>query len=241
MCLAAGNENEDIEKLATIDIEPGIDMWKAIGACNYFPSKDEAGIQFKYAAGEEMDYVSLHRLICSWDKKTHVGTSFSAPLFAAMVALVQCFFIEQTGSKLNQENLNKFIIDHCVDLGEDGRDDRTGYGLFILPDPELIEIDKYTTKPIIKDEVVVEEEEEENSNTTIQILPVVPEGAGRYKHLKDVPEGEFHEVIQFMIENGYINGYALVTDIEDTEIDLSLDMVRMFVINYRAGLYKAKD
>lgn len=135
-----------------------------------------------------------------------------------MCGLVQDFFVENAGQKLNHEQLLIFVIDHCVDLDTEGKDVKTGYGLFILPDPDDIDIDRYITR---------ENKEEED-------MP-------RYQYLKDIPEGEFHDVIEFMIENKYIFGINAAENIEDTEVDLSLDMIRMFVINYRAGLYKARD
>lgn len=60
----------------------------------------------------------------------------------------------------------------------------------------------------------------------------------RFNKLKDVPEGEFHSVIKELIENGYLKGTYSAEDIENTEVDLSYDMLRLLVINYRAGLYK---
>lgn len=58
----------------------------------------------------------------------------------------------------------------------------------------------------------------------------------RYKTLGDIPKGEFYDVISTLINKGYLQGYSGTGD--NTEIDLSADMVRMFVINFRAGLYK---
>lgn len=53
----------------------------------------------------------------------------------------------------------------------------------------------------------------------------------RYETLEDVPEGEFREVIGELVTKGYIKGDG------QGVLDLSEDTVRMFVINYRAGLY----
>lgn len=162
MCLAAGNENTEIMKLATIDTETGEDLWKAIGACNYFPSRDEAKRQFSYAKGEELDYMSFHGLTCKWNNEELDGTSFSCPVLAAMVVLIQCFFKEKTGKKLNNKNLNKFIIDHCEDLDSKGKDIKSGYGILRLPDPDSIDIAKYTSEPIVEKPTVaapVEKEE----------------------------------------------------------------------------------
>ena len=135
MVLSAGNKDEEIEKLAEGD------MWKAIGACRYNDGNPK--VEKDYAQGKEMDFVSLHNLYSTWDKTKHKGTSFSAPLFAGMLALVQCFFKFETGKKLNHEQLMKFVKDNCIDLEEKGHDHKTGYGLFILPDPEKINFQNY--------------------------------------------------------------------------------------------------
>lgn len=59
----------------------------------------------------------------------------------------------------------------------------------------------------------------------------------RFNKLKNVPEGEFHTVIKNLIERGIIKGISTSKDIEETEVDMSYDMLRLLVINYRAGLY----
>ena len=144
LCCAAGNEeDEGMQELTNGDI------WKAIGACIYNDGnlKAEKG----YAAGEEMDFVSFHNLKTTWDNKKYKGTSFASPLFAGMLALVQCFFKEKTGRKLNHEQLIKFVKDNCIDLEEVGHDIKTGHGLFILPDPYSINIYKYSEVKMFRD------------------------------------------------------------------------------------------
>ena len=37
----------------------------------------------------------------------------------------------------------RFFKDHCQDIGADGKDDRAGFGLVVLPEPEEIDIEKY--------------------------------------------------------------------------------------------------
>lgn len=73
------------------------------------------------------------------------GTSFASPLLTGMLALVQQFFIEKTGSYLNSEGLYRFMLEHSIDLGQQGRDPEYGNGLFMLPFPETIDVDKYVT------------------------------------------------------------------------------------------------
>lgn len=60
----------------------------------------------------------------------------------------------------------------------------------------------------------------------------------RFEKLKNIPDGEFHDVIKQLIEKNIIKGISgKQSDIEETTVDLSYDMIRMLVIEYRAGLY----
>ena len=135
LCCAAGNEAEEgCQDLTKTD------LWKAIGACEY--NKDFKRAYYS-SIGDELDFMSLSGLKTTYRGKKVNGTSFASPIFAGMLALVQDFFITNTGNKLNHENLEKFVIDNCIDLGNKGKDNDYGYGLFVLPDPEKINIEKY--------------------------------------------------------------------------------------------------
>lgn len=59
----------------------------------------------------------------------------------------------------------------------------------------------------------------------------VEEVATRYNYLKEIPAGEFRSIIKELMDKGIINN-------ADGKLDLSYDMIRMFVINYRAGAYR---
>lgn len=144
LCCAAGND--DIEELEPLTRG---DLWKAIGACRYNDANPK--VEKGYADGEEMDFVSLHNLKATWTNKKNEGTSFASPLFTGMLALVQCFFKEKIGRKLNHEQLMKFVKENCIDLEEEGRDIKTGYGLFILPEPDSINIYKYSEVKMFRD------------------------------------------------------------------------------------------
>jgi peptidoglycan L-alanyl-D-glutamate endopeptidase CwlK len=89
------------------------------------------------AVGEELDYVTIAEIM------TAVGTSFCSPVFAAMVGLVQQFFIEKIGRRLTRREMANFIADNLRDLEVEGFDTRTGHGSFILPEPSTIDIRKY--------------------------------------------------------------------------------------------------
>lgn len=134
LCCAAGNSAEEggQDLIKT-------DLWKAIGACEYKKLKRA----YYSAIDDELDFMSFSGLKTTYKGKKVNGTSFSAPIFAGMLALVQDFFITNTGKKLDHEHLLKFVKDYCQDLGDEGKDDNYGYGLFVLPNPDSIDISKY--------------------------------------------------------------------------------------------------
>ncbi|WP_432663873.1 M15 family metallopeptidase [Wukongibacter baidiensis] len=103
------------------------------------------------STGKALDFSSFSNLfIHNAKEKERVfpvqGTSFSSPMFAAMLALVQQFFKEKAGRTLYQDEIYIFVQDHCLDLGEIGYDEYHGYGLFILPLPKEIDVNKYMIK-----------------------------------------------------------------------------------------------
>lgn len=98
----------------------------------------------------------------------------------------------------------------------------------ICPAPFVNNVSKWFE---FKNALTKEESKEIEEDKTINEVEEM-----RYQKLKDVPAGEFHDVIKYLIDKGVISGYS--GSGEETEVDLSLDMVRMFVINYRVGLYK---
>jgi N-acetylmuramoyl-L-alanine amidase len=60
-----------------------------------------------------------------------------------MCGLVQDFFIDKAGRALVRSELIDFINDHLIDVEDEGFDVKTGNGLFILPNPNDINISKY--------------------------------------------------------------------------------------------------
>ena len=132
----AGNDGED----GVLDVVKN-DVFKAVAAYKLYCGKPKK--ETFSSVGEEVDFASLDNLRASWDNKRHTGTSYSAPIFAGMAGLVQDFFIAKTGKQLEYEKLLEFIKDNCIDVDEEGKDEKSGYGLFILPDPNSINISKY--------------------------------------------------------------------------------------------------
>ena len=74
------------------------------------------------------------------------GTSAAAPYLCGMAALVQQLFQEKTGKPLKRDALLRFFQDNCVDIGAAGKDDQSGHGAVVLPDPETIDVWAYQEK-----------------------------------------------------------------------------------------------
>lgn len=126
-------------------------LWLAVGAVHYSDKYNNIYKADYSSTGKDVFVTSFSNLWLrhgEYDKliPSQQGTSFSSPLFCGMLALVQQFFIEKTGEPLNKDIMVKFITDHVVDLGVIGKDEKYGYGLFVLPDPDKIEVDKYLLK-----------------------------------------------------------------------------------------------
>lgn len=202
----AGNDSED----GVLNVVKN-DVFKAVAAYKLYCGKPKK--EAFSSVGEEVDFASLDNLRASWDNKRHTGTSFSAPVLAGMVGLVQDFFISKTGKQLSYESLLQFIKDNCIDLEETGIDNKSGFGLFILPEPDSIEISRYiNTKG--EDETM----SEENKNTKT------------YKTLEDIPAWGKPTVEKL------VNKKAIQGD-ENGDLNISNDLLRILVIHDRLELY----
>lgn len=63
----------------------------------------------------------------------------------------------------------------------------------------------------------------------------------RYNKLRDIPEScNFRNIVDDLMTAGIIGGDGSDPDGNDDVIDLSHDMVRMLIFNYRAGVYRDK-
>lgn len=105
----------------------------SVGACKLINGKVKLA---SYSARcEHLDFVSFSGIDTEYDKNIN-GTSFSAPLLAGMVALIQCYFLQTKGRKLTYDELLEYLIKNSVDLGDKDRDDKYGHGLLVLPSIE---------------------------------------------------------------------------------------------------------
>ena len=133
-------------------------VWIAVGAV-HLSAKGKI-LHANYSSlGEEVDFTQfsglyVHDARKGYEDRTFLveGTSFSSPMLCSMLALVQQFFLEKAGRALTQNELYEFMKDYSIDLWEPGRDIKSGYGLFMLPnDPNTIDIQKYLGGDVIID------------------------------------------------------------------------------------------
>lgn len=144
---SAGNE---AEKGAGGYARSGV--WIAVGAV-HLSGKGEILHAGYSSIGEAVDFAQFSNLYVhdarpGYEDRTFPvqGTSFSSPMLCGMLALVQQLFLEKAGRTLYQDELYEFMKDYSVDLWESGHDTKSGYGLFILPNPENIDVWKYVGK-----------------------------------------------------------------------------------------------
>ena len=192
------------------------DLWKTVGACRYDSDKP---YRASYSSvGEELDFMSFDDLYSTWDNKRHTGTSYASPLLAGMVGLVQGFFFDVAGKKLTHEKLIEFIRDNSVDLGKFGRDDEYGNGLFVLPEPENIDVSKYTDTItidevfdyLIKEGELLEPDywkkkiEEENKIKWLFIKWANAVRMARKRDKKEITNTDINSVIDTLVEKGWL-------------------------------------
>lgn len=142
MTCAIGNEDtESYNRLAPHE------EWVSVGACDLKEGRPQ--LEHYSSQSEHLDFVSLTNLKTDFGRFT--GSSCATPVLQGMAMLAQEFFKEKTGRKLTNAELFKFIKDNSIDLETEGHDNKTGHGLFILPEPDSINIYKYGDAKMFKD------------------------------------------------------------------------------------------
>lgn len=134
LCCAVGNEGSADH--TNLSEQP---YWCSIGACDLVKGKPKR--MYYSSITEHLDYMSLTNLQTKLGIFT--GTSCATPVFASMLVLVQEFFKQKCGRKLTNAELLDFIQDNTIDIDVEGYDTKTGNGVFILPNPENIDVTKY--------------------------------------------------------------------------------------------------
>ena len=77
------------------------------------------------------------------------GTSFASPVAVGLLAIYIDWRKKNRLSKLTPEETMQFVKNNCVDIEDVGRDNKSGYGLFVLPNLEELEKTLLKEKPIV--------------------------------------------------------------------------------------------
>lgn len=147
--------------------------------------------------GESIDFTQFSGIYVNNQKDRDYriyeeGTSFASPMFCGMLALVQDFFLANTGKTLNQEKLYEFALDNVVDLGDEGKDNLYGHGIFVLPNPGDIDINRYVAESI-------EPSPKDNNDK--------PTGDDIVDRFKDINKNAwYYEAVKWAIETGLMKG-----------------------------------
>lgn len=143
---ASGNENNNsFNQLIKCDNMFGVGAYSLL-----YPSNEIVPTSYT-SESEYVDFAApaLITIETNGVEEKFPGTSCSTPVLAGMCALVNDFFIDKTGKPLSRDKMYQFIIDHCVDISEKGKDLTTGYGAFILPKPNEIDVEKYRSGSVL--------------------------------------------------------------------------------------------
>lgn len=128
VCLAAGNHG-DLEAWDDSD-----NPWIIVGA---WRESDDSRVYYS-GGGENLTCMGYTNINIPTKNPGYTfvfnGTSCSAPFVCGMLALL----MSKVG-KLSLAECKDFIANNCRDVKEPGKDDASGYGLFVLPDPEEVE------------------------------------------------------------------------------------------------------
>jgi hypothetical protein len=156
LCNSAGND-EAVDFSASI-----IDKaWLGIGALNFI-----GGTFNPEYYSSVSEYVDFSSMICYVPTTIGTavpfnGTSCAAPFISGMIALVNDFFYQKIGRPLSFDEIYEFIKSNCKDITSTGigKDNKTGWGVFILPDPESIDTSKYKPYSAESEETIVMDNE----------------------------------------------------------------------------------
>ena len=128
VCLAAGNSG-DLESWDDRD-----NPWIIVGA---WRESDDSRAYYS-AGGENLTCMGYSYIYIPTKTPGYTfpfnGTSCAAPFVCGQLALL----MSKVG-KLSLAECKDFIANNCRDVKEPGKDDASGYGLFVLPDPKEVE------------------------------------------------------------------------------------------------------
>ena len=147
---AAGNDGtEGYSKLLQIEDVIGVGAVevlrssKVIGGPRVYPAGYTSQTELVDFAAPGNPGVNIRATSQSDSAQILAGTSFAAPWLCGMACLVDDFFLDRTGQALSRAAMVRFFKDHCQDIGKAGKDNQSGFGLVVLPEPGEIDIERY--------------------------------------------------------------------------------------------------
>ena len=176
VCVGAGNYGEDYANgmmlpdsaygVGAVDIR-----WSAMRGGKPLPGAKLLVQSAQYTShSDHVDFGAATGLYLDGFADTFTGTSCAAPVLAGMAALVNDFFMDKTGRPLPHLSMLRFMKDHAVDIEETGKDEKSGWGIPRLPDPDTIDIWLY--------QVPEEPKEEPKEEKGMKVLIIAGHGAG---------------------------------------------------------------
>jgi hypothetical protein len=146
LCNGAGNKD-------TEDYSDTIEdtAWLGVGAVNFNGYKFSP--EHYSSESEYVDFCGIAPFYVPSTKGTAYqfdGTSCATPFLSGMIALINHFFIQNYGRALSAYEMYRFLKAHCQDVGMKGKDNKTGWGIPILPDPETINCTDWVDSMTIK-------------------------------------------------------------------------------------------
>ena len=147
---AAGNDGAEgyskllqVEDAIGVGAAEGLRSNKVIGGPRVYPAGYTSQTELVDFAAPGNPGVNIAAVSPGDRADILAGTSYAAPWLCAMACLVDDFFLDKTGQALSREAMVRFFKDHCEDIGKAGKDNQSGFGLVVLPEPGEIDIDRY--------------------------------------------------------------------------------------------------
>lgn len=138
---ASGNSGREIN-----DAFANTDLFIEVGAVYHVDSTKKYNRTNYSSTGKKLEGMGfvpeIHSATDIGYTFTTDGTSFASPYVAGMIGLIKCLF-KQKGKFINQDQMLELLNKYAVDMGDKGKDDLHGIGLFVLPPINEIEFNKY--------------------------------------------------------------------------------------------------
>lgn len=187
--VSAGNDyGDDYNELMECDAIFGIGACYVSGSSfkpESFTSRCEY-VDFSAPDRQTTKFKAKEDTIIEYGKNS--GTSFSAPWFLGQLALLDDYFIDKTGKPLSYKAAFEFVKDNCKDIDEEGFDEKSGNGVFVLPEPSSIVLENYQDQTTDTPLTPPEEEEKPEEPDTPEVPEIDPENQHNYRPVTTIDD-----------------------------------------------------